>query len=152
MRQVLAENKQFGYLNPMANQLLEQARTTFINADLRHRDLFVLSPTKTLWFTWTGTRIHQTILAMLEKHNIKLLDHEVAIELDLPFNQTIDLLRQLAKTKQEPRVLAKMVDPKFRRKYDEYLSEQLLEWSIAEDVIDINGAQSVMVELLKQFS
>jgi hypothetical protein len=44
-----------------------------------------------------------------------------------------------------------MVEPKFRRKYDEYLSEQLLEWSIAEDVIDINGAQSVMVELLKQF-
>ncbi len=152
MRQVLAENKQIGYLNSSASQLLEQARTTFRNADLIHKDLFALSLTKTLWFTWTGTRIHQTILAMLERHKIKLLDYGVAIELDLSFNQTIDLLHQLVRTKQEPRVLAKMVDPKFRRKYDEYLSEQLLEWSIAEDVIDINGAQSVMVELLKQFN
>ena len=151
MRQVLAENKQFGYLNPSAMELLAQARTTFKNAGLIHNDLIALSPSKCLWFTWTGTDAHKTITAILEKNNINLLDHEVAIELDLSFNHTLDLLCQIVKTKQEPGVLAQLVEPKFRRKYDEYLSEQLLEWSIAEDVIDINGAQSVMAELLMQF-
>lgn len=151
MRQVLADNKQFGYLNPTAIELLEQARTTFKNAGLIHNDLIALSPSKCLWFTWTGTDIHATISAILQKYKLNHINHQIAIELDLSLNQAIEFFKKIASTKQDPLVLAQLVHEKYRRKYDEFLSDQLLEWSIVQDIINSEGACQEIDKLIKNF-
>ncbi|WP_417391206.1 DEAD/DEAH box helicase [Gimesia sp.] len=151
MRQVLAENKQFGYLNPSARELLEQARTTYKNAGLTHNNLIALSPSKCLWFTWTGTDAHETINAILEKYKLKHMNCEVAIELDLPLSQAIEFFTKIASIQHDPLVLARLVQDKYRRKYDEYLSDQLLEWSIAQDLINVEGACQEIDKLIKNF-
>ncbi len=148
MRQILADNKQYGYLNPTAIQLLVQSQTVFNNAGLKHIDLIELSPSKSLWFTWTGTDIQRTIIALLEKHKVNCVDSEIAIELDLSIEQTKAILNKIASTQHDPLVLAQLVYPKQRRKYDFYLSDRLLEWSIAQDVIELEGAYQEIQHLL----
>lgn len=41
------------------------------------------------------------------------------------------------------------INPKQRRKYDHFLSDELLNWSIAQDVIDLEGANDEITSILK---
>ena len=64
MLQVLLDDEMPAYLNPIGSKWLDDGRKTAKEANLLKDRWWSLGPQKSLLFTWTGSRIHATLLAI----------------------------------------------------------------------------------------
>ena len=147
MRQVLAEDKAYAYLDSQAASLLADARAAAASADICRQGLVALGPRRTALFTWTGTRVQATLQAMLAGCGIASQDEGIALVLGVSQDEAQSRLSAIARQEHDPLKVAAMVQPKERRKYDWLLGDELLTVSLARGWLDLDGAAGVLAEL-----
>ena len=119
MRRILLDRSQPAYLNPKAAAWLEDARKTAHDAGLDSGDWFSSTDSHSYWFTWTGTRTHETLQLMAQLAGMPAED-QAGIALlfrALP----ADAMHMLKSTPQRPPTaieLAAKISQKLKRKYD----------------------------------
>src|SRR5690606_11873959 len=79
MMEILARPPEMKYLPPDAVQRLEEASSAAHQAGIAVRGIWSAGDDATFIFTWTGTRVHQTLKAALTRLGFNIRDHEVAM-------------------------------------------------------------------------
>ncbi len=140
MREVLQSGDQYVYLNSTASDLLECARRAAAEAHILTEPVIAVGPRKSLWFTWAGTNAQSTLAAMLATAGVEVIDRGVALEVTLPKSEIGSAVAKVISTKPDPDCVAGHILPKHRRKYDEFLSDELLDTAIVRDVLNLDEA------------
>lgn len=140
MRDVLAGGGRLGYLNAEARSLLDDARAAASHAGLLSRCVITLGPNRTALLTWTGTRVQQTLIAMLAAIGVEAVDCEIGLIIE---NHRDAVLKHIA-TVFAAGMGANDVAPFCRgaqaRKYDWLLGEDLLGTSCARGYVELDTA------------
>lgn len=147
MRDVLTSDRELSYLNDHAAQLLRQARAVVRDAGLDRRNIVPLSPTRLLWFTWTGTSVQATLQLLARRCRLDATDHEIALEFNVSLNDLREAFFVCLRQMPNAAALAALEPWKQRRKYDSFLSDELLDWSFAREVVDLSSARELIASL-----
>jgi hypothetical protein len=147
MREVLAGEVSYAYLNSQAAELLAYARKSVTHAGVCTQPLLELGPRRSALMTWTGSRIQDTLMAMFRMRGFNCGDEGIALTFNLSVDALRDALQDLLARPWDPRQLARQVYPRQRRKYDWLLSDELLDECISCGALDCDGALRLLQEL-----
>lgn len=142
MRDILLGSSQYNYLDQTSAQLLEEARITAGKAQIGTKHLLDTADNSLLWFTWVGSTTQNTLRWILEGLNLKVIDHDVALEIPLSLQAFLKVLTQLKGATLSSLDIAKSTKIRELRKFDRFLDESLLVQALAADHIDIDEARS----------
>lgn len=149
MREVLRGAEQYAYLTDSALQLLSDARETAKSRGILDRKLVTAGDNTTIWFPWTGSRAMRTLEALCEIAGLNVVA-QGRPALVLEFNAGADEVRarfhKLVKNPPAAIHIAQRMQPKSTRKYDDYLTEELMNQSLARSVVDRETALEVLQE------
>ena len=134
---MLTGNNRFAYLDPTGEKLLRCARDAITEAGISSANLFALGPGETAILTWTGTRVQQTIRTMLSCAGVESKDEGIALVLPLAASDVKHALQSCMAMAHDPLRLAGNIHPRWRRKYDQLLNDDLLDISISRNFIDL---------------
>ncbi len=148
MLEVLTSDQEYAYLNPVAAKLLDDAREVARQVGLLKSPVVALGPSSCLWFTWTGTRIQETLCLAAKQAGLEAADEDVAIEFKHTPGEVCERLRSLCSEPLDAVQLARAAPLTTRRKFDEYVDEELLTHGFASDGLDAPGAERAMAGLL----
>lgn len=144
MREILLETGDPAYLNVEAQSLLQHARHTASETNVCQRRFLPLGPQRTALMTWTGTRIQQTLSAMCQILGHRAEDEGVALVFNLPAGETRALLAKVQQSRMNTNELAKHIEPRRVRKYDSYLSDDLIDICIVRDRLCVDAAREAL--------
>ena len=147
MHEVLAGDRQYTYLDPEAASLLADARKAAQTASICSETLLAFGPKTTAWLTWTGSRVQDTLAAMLRLQGVRVGDEGIALVMSLPIEETKQVLSTLAARHADPLKVARLVELRIRRKYDSLLDDSLLDESLAYGWLDVEGARAVLSQV-----
>jgi ATP-dependent Lhr-like helicase len=151
MREVLLSNQQYPYLTTEAKTLLTDARNTAARADLATRDLVPTGPRHCYWFPWTGTRTQRTLYAMCSVAGMPVYMgrcDDPCLSFEASSEEIASALAVLHHQSFDTNGLLDKVGNLERRKYDEYLSNDLLRRSAADEMLDLEGAKSLLSNMM----
>ncbi|HUY47641.1 MAG TPA: DEAD/DEAH box helicase [Streptosporangiaceae bacterium] len=138
------------YLDPAAARLLAEGRAIFHRFGLAADQLLAWGG-DTLIFPWCGDRIMSTLAAALTATGVETGQDGVCLTLTgTSPAEAAPRLQALAERFPDPLALASKVKDKVVEKYDEFLSEELLDIAYAARGFDIEGARRVLASLLRQ--
>lgn len=136
------------FLDKQGQELLDQARKAYAEADLKHRDLLTKRADIT-FVVWKGDRVCFTIFLMLLKlglsvdyvgpvftvHKVSAADFKEAIDgiLKSPLPDPMDLIHALK--------------GKGKEKFDYLLDDGLLDATCSVGILDVKGAQQVLEKI-----
>lgn len=145
LRQVLQEETLYSYLSPLAQQRLSQARKLARNASWLRSCIFMLGPGSFALVPWTGSRIHRTLVDILEYLgwcSSSAQRYYIEIVFD---GSAAEVLAQLhALSSQVPELVQALVlelknVQLWQGKYDYMAPRALLEKAYVHDVLDVSG-------------
>jgi ATP-dependent Lhr-like helicase len=146
LRQVLQEEKMYGYLSPLAQQRLSLTRDLVRRTNWLHSSVVPLNPGRFVLFPWTGSRIYRTIANILEHLDWYTGNPDSAYYLEIVFDgNAADVLAELRKlSSQVPELVRALVTELndrqlWRGKYDYLTPRSLLEKAYINDVLDVPG-------------
>jgi ATP-dependent Lhr-like helicase len=149
MREILSSSKEFPYLSEQAAEILSHARETAQKSGALVGRILSVSDQKSLWFPWTGTKGLRTLEAMASLIGIKAhrAGHPViALDFPLPPSELIKKLKPFLLEPPTALKLAEQMQPKGWRKYDDYLSEDLLNLGLSRGAVDLEHAMQALGE------
>ena len=147
MRQILLGDSVPIYLDATSQAMLRRARLAAADARLKDHSM-VNTGNGTLWFTWTGSRIHRVLDCLARMATSKNVDDEdIALhfaKLDMieigqmyqPFLECFPTINELISH------LSRIAS----EKYDRYLSKELLNQVFAERFLDVDGARQLLLD------
>lgn len=141
MREVLRSTEAIAFLDPTAAELLNEAR--FYYKELRlESSSFMTHGKNTVWFTWKGDNVQDTLTLLLMKNGLKANNEGLYISIQ---NSAVEEVRNtLMDLAHEPlpssEDLAALVKNKQQEKWDFLLSESLLCKNYASLYLDIVSA------------
>ena len=135
-----------GYLDPGAKEMLSRARQTARDAAL-DRCSFIQDGADVTWFTWTGSRIHRTLVAIgmhLGGYRIDDL-HGIALAFEKTTQEAVlSCYRAALRAELNADDLARVFANRSNEKYEPYLSEELQCRVFGRDHLDFTGATSMI--------
>ena len=139
------------YLDGPAARLLAEGRANFARFGLASDPLLTVG-SETLVFPWRGDRICSTLAVSLTGAGIEVAQDGICLTMtNCTREQAIARLAELLETgPPDPVALAARVGTKVVEKYDDYLSEALLNEAFAARSLDVDGAWDALRELLDQ--
>lgn len=135
MMGVLADDNDLTYLDASAREAIAGARSHAKVHGLAARRHFPLNAKTTVWLTWTGTAETTTYESLLASAGIESRSELVGLVCDCPMSALDAILARWSKASPDLTTLAEHVQPKRRRKYDEYLPDDLLDDAIASGLV-----------------
>jgi ATP-dependent Lhr-like helicase len=148
MRSLLFQDEMPIYLDPPARKMLQSARAAACAADLG-RQRFLQDGSRTVWFTWTGSRIQRT-LAGLGQYVAGMDVHDEGVALTFE-KTTEDMVREtyrrFLKDCPDAVTLASHYPERAREKYEPFLSDELQAQVFASHCLDLDGSMSVIQSL-----
>lgn len=135
MMMLLANDIELKYLDATAGAALAAARGHAKAHRLAERRHFALNGKSTVWLTWTGTAATTTYLALLASVGVEARSELVGIVCDCPKSDLDSILGRWSKDTPHLATLAEHIQPKRRRKYDEYLPDDLLDDAITSALV-----------------
>jgi hypothetical protein len=149
MREVLLSDKVPDYLDSMAAKLLADARIAAAQAGLHSSNLVSCGVHQTMWFPWTGSRAMRTLHLMLQVGEIAATPDRS--HLAFTFNGDMvgwmSSLTLLLKNLPSNSQLIDQVASCERRKWDRYVSPELLAQSFLHDALDVSLATTCLKQL-----
>lgn len=143
MRTVLLADRSYDYLNATAREWLANARREAIEYGLRSREIVSLGDERQCWFTWTGTRAQRTLIAAARKAGIEAADEKVAIVLKCSLKRLHEFATDFVQRAPTTEQLAAELPYKQMRKFDRFLSDDLLMLCLARNCFEIDEARRV---------
>lgn len=149
MREMLRQQSIPGYIDSTSAQLLVEARTEAAVSGVLERDHIKLSDGHLLWFPWTGSRILWTIDRVLDRAGIDASADWFGLSLEFSESRAAiaDRLAGILARPPSAESLAEDVPVLQRRKWDQYVSPELLKLSYAADLLDVPGALDCLTRL-----
>jgi ATP-dependent Lhr-like helicase len=141
MRELLFVDYVPPYLDPVARDMLARARVTAREAGLETRPFFLDGP-DVIWFTWTGSRINRTLLALgLSLSRWHVTDDEIALTFEkASAPAVVEAYRAFLSGHPAPEQLARCFPCLAQEKYDRFLAEPLQAQVFAKNRLDVPGA------------
>jgi ATP-dependent Lhr-like helicase len=149
MRSLLFRDDVPSYLDPSAREMLARARAAAREAGLEHR-AFIEDGPDIVWFTWTGSRIHRTLIGLgCHVLGFKIReDNDVAMTLTKSTEHEIRAAySRLMQERPDVVQLASKYPGRAIEKYEPFLSEDLQSLVFASHCLDMEGA----VQLIASF-
>lgn len=153
LRQVLAEDTQYAWLQPRARQRLASARQLARASDFHYQMLHEMGKRSCLLLPWSGTREVSTLELLLRRVglNCNLIARPYALRIN-GVDQA-DLRERIAQLLQDmPDAAALAADVATfdlpRGKFDRHVPEGLLRAAWASDVLDVQGAREILENCL----
>jgi ATP-dependent helicase Lhr and Lhr-like helicase len=145
MRELLAATAVPPYFDARAGSMLEQACATAREAGLLDH-AFVRDAREVLWFPWAGTRIQLTLYALgkhfggldVREEDLALIHRGVGVE------EAQAVYRDFLAKAPDAVEIGHAFPCRIREKYEVYLSEDLTAEQFAREVLDRDGALSVI--------
>ena len=154
IRLILQEDKDYGYLQPRAQQRLTEARQLARRSNLTERSILDLGGDRFMIVPWRGTRIVRTLAMMLEHTGTKVLNDNTPFyfEISKPLSTPNDVqhdFKALASAVPAAQEIARDLAKEglIQNKYDRLVPEPLLREAIAVDVLDVEGAKSTLQKI-----
>ena len=149
MRDLLASEAVPRYLDPTAREMLATARATARDVGLLDQP-FVGDGADLIWFTWTGSRINRTLMALGSFiAGLKVTDDGIALTFEsTPENAVRDAYRRVLTVHPSVEELAAKFPLKAHEKYDWCLSEELQAQALARNSLDLEGALALVRDQL----
>ena len=147
MRDVLMNTDVYRYLDDEGQTLLFEARTAARAAEILRSPMISLGPKQSVLFTWTGTRIQETLRAAFSALGVTTGDEAVALTFDRDLKWLRERTEEITTCQWNAEQLAPLAAERRRRKYDWLLDDRLLDVSIARGVLDVAGAASLVCAL-----
>jgi len=149
MRDLLASEAVPRYLDPTAREMLATARATARDVGLLDQP-FVHDGADLVWFTWTGSRINRTLMALGSFiAGLKVTDDGIALTFEsTPENAVRDAYRRVLTVHPSVEELAAKFPLKAHEKYDWCLSEELQAQALARNSLDLEGALALVRDQL----
>jgi ATP-dependent helicase Lhr and Lhr-like helicase len=144
MKAVLADTKRYSYLDEEAASLLEDARAEGRRASLYDQTFIPLGPQRSAFMTWTGSRIQETLMAILSYQGVTGIDRGIALEFRTDAEGARSLLTQALRAKADHVEVARFLPFRQRRRYDWLFIDELLDISNALGYLDLKGAMGVL--------
>lgn len=135
MMTILAADIVLPYLDATAREALAAARRYAAAHRLAERRRFALNAKTTMWLTWTGAAETQTYEAVLASVGVDSRNEQVGLVCRCSLEDLEAILARWSTKLPDLRALAEHVQPKRRRKYDEYLPDDLLDDAIASGLV-----------------
>jgi ATP-dependent helicase Lhr and Lhr-like helicase len=136
------------YLDAKAVRLLAQGRANFARLGLGS-DPVLEWGADTLVFPWRGDRVMSTLAVALTGAGTITAQDGVCLTMTAASrSEAIARLQSLAGSAPDPLALAASVKNKIVEKYDEFLSEELLNIDYAARSLDIDGAWRALISIL----
>lgn len=154
MREVLRQQTVPGYIDSTSEQLLAQARSEAAVSGVLERDLLQSSDGHLIWFPWTGSRILCTVCCLLARTKIESAPDWSGLSLEFHESRPAIAERLAGLLARPPSAesLADEVPDLQRRKWDQFVSTDLLKFSYAADVFDVPGALNCLARLQVELS
>jgi ATP-dependent Lhr-like helicase len=156
IRQVLQEDAMYGYLQPRAQQRLQQARSLARTTGIADDAILPQSPNRYLLLPWCGTKGFSTLARIFEYAKLKIVRTYAPFYFEVSDAPSIEmlpaLLHQLAAAVPSPTILVeKLTNYDLQRaKYDCFVPVSLLREAYARDQIDLEEAVSCLQEMIKE--
>ena len=147
MREILSNSQDFPYLTERASQMLRDARTAAERSHVLSGKFQDVTNSKCVWFPWTGTKAIKTVEAMANVAGIsvKTIDQPViALEFSIPAIEVRNRMRIVLNTPVDVIKLAEQLEPKMNRKYDPYLTPELLNLGLSFSSLDLDNALTAL--------
>jgi ATP-dependent Lhr-like helicase len=147
MKKVLLAGRAYPYTTSDAAKLLESARDAARHAGLASRDIIPTGTSQCYWFPWAGTCIQRTLYAMCCLRGLSVAMNncnDPCLSFDDPPEQVARTLRDLRRHDYDDNTLLDRVGKLERRKYDDYLSDELLRRSASHELLDVAGARDLL--------
>lgn len=135
MRDIICSNSVIEYLDASARTSIDEARAQAKVLRLAERSLFSINSKSTAWFTWTGSAATSAYEAMLASVGVTAETHVVGLVCKCSTADLESIIDQFSSESPDLLSLAEHVQPKRRRKYDEYLPDDLLDEVIASEFV-----------------
>lgn len=103
-----------------------------------------VSPSQSLLFTWTGTKVLRTLLLLAAAAKMTACDRGIAIEFNSGIQRVRDAFDRISGKPPSSSQLTQLVRFKQRRKFDRYLNDDLLAASFERDALDIEAALAII--------
>lgn len=151
MRRVYLSAEVPAYLDATAVRLLTEARSNFARYGLG-ADPVLNVGADTLIFPWRGDRVCSTLAVALTASGIEVAQDGVCLTMsNCTRQQAVDRLAELVeKGAPDPGALAASVGNKIVEKYDDQLSEELLNEAFAARSLDVEGAWGAARQLVAE--
>jgi ATP-dependent Lhr-like helicase len=149
MHDVLFGNQDYAYLNAEASRLLFEARATAAASRLEQGDLLSTGNECCLWFPWIGTKTANTLLLMAQLGSIdaRTSDNGLSLEFQTSRADLLSYFSQIIASPPDSSELAKLIEFKGRRKYDQFLQPDQLDLCLADHELDLVSALQCLSEL-----
>jgi ATP-dependent Lhr-like helicase len=149
MREILVGAYVPTYLDDAGCALLEQGRHAAMAAGVARRATLPLGPRRSCLLTWGGTRVHLTLAAMMKTLDLHPLDRLVGLDLPIPQDQVLAVLKALFEKQYDPEHLALAVQDELPGgKFDWILGPELLAVRQAKQSLDLPNAQACLQYIL----
>ena len=140
MREILSDTKIPSYLDQMAKQMLQEARTFAQESDILHHPFFRYGK-EMIWFTWCGTRVNRTLLGLGLFKDLNVSDEGIALTFrNMSDIEIQEFYGQFLLKQPDTFELADCFPVKAIEKYDSYLTDELLSEAFARNYLDLPGA------------
>jgi len=149
MRELLGSEAVPRYLDPTAREMLATARATARDVGLLDQP-FVRDGTDLVWFTWTGSRINRTLMALGNFiAGVKVTEDGIALTFEsTPESAVRDAYHRVLGAPPSAVDLAARFPVKAQEKYDWCLSEELQAQALARNALDLEGALALVRDQL----
>lgn len=151
MRELLQSASIPPYLDETGRIALEQGRRTAGEAGIFTTNILALGPKHSCLLTWSGTRIHRTLAAMMVTLDVHPTDCVIGLEVPMPAAQILTFITKLLETEFLAEHLALAVrDALPISKFDWLVGPELVAIHHARQFMDISSAKAILRSLLPQ--
>lgn len=147
MRRVVSGDKEYGYLNPQAKELLVAARAAYREATTQDNEVVELGGDFCLWFIWAGTRVQRTLLLLAEERGLEWIDDKIAIRFRASPQQVAEVYASCFRDVADPNEVVLESEAAGWRKFDAYVAPELLHEAFVHDRLDLVGARDAIARL-----
>lgn len=149
MKSVLMSEEEPAYLDDPARELLRTARAVARTVGLQKQDVLA-TPGGMRWFPWVGTRCLRTLSILAELNGVACETDRISLWLALPDESEFRTLwsRVLANPSSTV-ALGEKVTPRAVEKFDEFLPDELLVRSCANERLALPEAMVVLRRMLQ---
>ncbi|MCL6692413.1 DEAD/DEAH box helicase [Pseudomonas sp. R3.Fl] len=147
MKRLLSDDEACPFLDPIAQQLLDEARRCFREFGLDSRGVVDIGA-KTAVLTWQGDWTNDALAILLERQGLKCESAGVVLEVGGSVDRVRDALQRIAISPAQPlsEILAG-VENMMREKWDWVLPPELLTASYASAYLDVENARKTALQL-----
>lgn len=147
MREVLLGDNTPTYLNEEGRHLLAAARYAAKSSGAA-KTCVIFSENHTQWFPWSGTLCHRTLMTLAHKSGYQTEGDYLSVTLNCSHHDFVEWLRWIHEGDWTDKELAALLPVRKYERFDDLLSNDILDYVNARDRLDIVGAKRVAGEAL----